>query len=146
MTSTAPSPADAPTKRRVLLVEDEPTIAITLGDALDDCGYDVTLLADGGDALPCIDHDRFDAVISDLRLPGATGLEVLHRARLRSPATRLLLITAYAPEQQHAALRALHAGLLAKPFANEDVIAWLGRDNTEEPRRGKAAGEDVSKP
>lgn len=118
-------PAPRPTSLRVLLVEDEATIAVTLGDDLVDRGHRVTLLADGVAALRRLDAARFDAVISDLRLPGADGITVLERARRHNPAARLLLVTAFAEERHAAAMRRAGATLLQKPFANDTVLAWL---------------------
>lgn len=110
---------------RVLLVEDEATIAVTLGDDLVDRGHRVTLLADGGQALQRLAAAPFDAVISDLRLPGADGITVLERARRHNPAARLLLVTAFAEERHAAAVRRAGATRLQKPFANDTVLAWL---------------------
>lgn len=113
------------TPPRILLVEDEVTIAVTLGDDLRDDGCEVTLVGNGEDALQRLSREPFDAIISDLRLPGVDGLEVLRAARRRQPGARLLLVTAYADERHERALRATDACLLQKPFANESVLAWL---------------------
>lgn len=108
-----------PMSKRVLLVEDEPTIAVTLGDDLVDGGYAVTRVDDGRRAVELLGSQTFGAVITDLRLPGAGGLEVARAAR-RACVGRILLISVFVlPEA--AAVDAV----LAKPFANERVLEWL---------------------
>jgi CheY-like chemotaxis protein len=109
----------------VLLVEDELTIAVTLRDDLCESGYDVTLVGNGNDAIARLEASHFDAVISDLHLPGANGLAVLECASLRHPDARLLLVTAYAADEHTDALRAVRGSMLPKPFENDAVIAWL---------------------
>ncbi|MCA8965203.1 MAG: response regulator [Planctomycetes bacterium] len=108
---------------RVLLVEDEPTIAITLGDELEENGYRVTCVADGREAIGLLDDQAFDAVITDLRLPGASGLDVLRAARSGRPQAKVLVITAFAPPELEALRRA--GAVLAKPFPNRSVLDWL---------------------
>lgn len=120
---SSPSLSPAP----ILLVEDEPTIAVTLHDDLVDDGYEVTCLDDGAQALRLVSARPlgFVAVIADLRLPGADGLRVLAEARRRWPSSRLLLITAHAGPSQRELLAAYGGSLLEKPFANGEVLRWL---------------------
>ena len=59
---------------KILLVEDEKTIAITLGDDLRGEGHEVRHTADGGEALRILAEESFDCVITDVRLPGVDGL------------------------------------------------------------------------
>lgn len=106
----------------VLLVEDEPTIAITLSDDLRDAGYDVTHVADGAQALALLQEHAFAAVVTDLRLPGADGLQIAAAALARMPHAAVLVVTAWAAVVQAAAP---HVPVLAKPFANGTVLAWL---------------------
>ncbi|MCA8949996.1 MAG: response regulator [Planctomycetes bacterium] len=106
----------------VLLVEDEPLIAVTLTDDLAAAGYGVRHTADGTEALRLLAQDRFDAVVTDLRLPGASGVEVA-RAASRSR-TSVLVITAHAAGRGDD-LHQLGAAVLQKPFANRVVLDWL---------------------
>ena len=109
--------------RRVLLVEDEPTIAVTLSDDLAEQGYEVVCVGDGKAAVELLRREPFAAVITDLRLPGASGVEVAAAARQASAAARVLLITAFvAPGVASAA-----DAVLKKPFANASVLAWLAQ-------------------
>lgn len=109
--------------RRVLLVEDEPTIAVTLRDELSEQGYEVVCVGDGRVAVELLREQAFATVITDLRLPGASGVEVAAAARQASAAARVLLITAFvAPGVVSAA-----DAVLKKPFANASVLAWLAQ-------------------
>ncbi|MFN3240709.1 MAG: response regulator transcription factor [Planctomycetota bacterium] len=119
--------SDGASPLRVLLVEDEPSIAITLRDDLAEHGYQVTLERDGHAARERLCEQRFDAAISDWRLPGASGLDVLHDARRHAPDMPLLLMTAHTTRRCGDQLHALGAALLVKPFANGAVVAWLRR-------------------
>lgn len=111
----------------VLLVEDEPTIAITLRDDLVDHGYQVTSTGDGAEALQLLSRQRFHAVVTDLRLPGADGVEIVCAARRSSPGTRILVVSAFAAARAEALHAAGARELLHKPFANQDVLTWLAR-------------------
>ena len=66
---------------KILLVEDEEIIAVTLGDDLREAGHDVIHTADGKEALAILRDQVFDCVITDVRLPGADGIEVLQAAK-----------------------------------------------------------------
>ena len=117
----------APNPRlRILLVEDEPTIAITLGDELESAGNEVLTCGDGLRAIEELSRSAFDLVITDLRLPGAGGASVL--AAARRDGALVIVISAHVTEQQVAELR--HAGAAAvfqKPFENEDLVSFLSR-------------------
>lgn len=66
---------------RILIADDEPGIAEVLASALDDEGYDVTLVADGTDALAVIERDHPDLLITDHMMPGMTGAVLITRLR-----------------------------------------------------------------
>lgn len=78
---------------RILLIDDEPTIRLTVGDALCDAGHDVVAASDGGEALSILARRPFDVVISDIRLPTADGMTVFRQVREESPGTEVMLIT-----------------------------------------------------
>lgn len=110
--------------RRILLVEDEPTIAVTLGDDLEHAGFLVTCCRDGAEALRLLLVYEFDAVVTDLGLPGADGRTVLRAAKGRQPLAPVLVISSDIAAET--AVRAQGAdGFVAKPFANATVLGWL---------------------
>ncbi|MCA8950553.1 MAG: sigma-54-dependent Fis family transcriptional regulator [Planctomycetes bacterium] len=113
---------------RILLVEDEQTIAITLKDDLEARGYEVEHAADGKVAIGLLGKQSFDVVITDVRLPGAGGMEVLAAAKQARPDTEVLVMTAYATVQH--AVEAMQAGAddyIQKPFLNDQVVERLER-------------------
>ena len=110
---------------RVLLVEDEPTIAVTLGDELEEHGYRVTAVAHGDAALGVVRSSAFDAVVTDLRLPGATGIDIVRAVKQQCPRSRVLVVSAYFGGQEAVVVGAGADGVLRKPFVNRDVVAWL---------------------
>jgi DNA-binding NtrC family response regulator len=113
---------------KILLVEDEKTIAITLTDDLVQAGHEVEHTADGAEAIKILGERLFDCVITDVRLPGANGLEVLAAAKRARPDTEVLVMTGYATVEQ--AVDAMREGAfdyIQKPFLNETVIERLQR-------------------
>lgn len=109
----------------ILLIEDEPNIAEAVRFVLTRAGWRVSLHGRGDDALAQIVALRPDAIILDMMLPGASGLEVL--ARLRGQGGDLaglpvLMLTARGqPRDREAAGQAGASAFLAKPFANDDL-------------------------
>ena len=111
---------------KILLADDERTIAVTLGDALRGAGHTVTVVPDGDQAISSLKTDSFDCVITDIRLPKADGLKVLRAAKEAQPGSRVILITAYASvEDAVAAIKDGAEDYIQKPFYNDDVIARL---------------------
>ncbi|MGH7149993.1 MAG: sigma-54-dependent transcriptional regulator [Planctomycetota bacterium] len=112
----------------VLLVEDERSIAVTLGDSLAGAGHKVKTVADGAEALTLLEKESFDCVVTDVRLPGAGGMEVLRKARALADPPEVVVMTAYATiEHAVEAMRAGASDYLQKPFVNEAVVEKLAR-------------------
>jgi len=125
-----PTPAVAPAANgiEVLLVDDEETIRVTLHDDLVAAGHRVTAVANGSDALHLIESRVFDAVVSDIRMPGVEGTELLARVMQLRPATAVILMTGYGTIES--AVEALRAGAyhyVVKPFLNDDIVAHVKR-------------------
>ncbi|MBI5853396.1 MAG: sigma-54-dependent Fis family transcriptional regulator [Planctomycetes bacterium] len=113
---------------KILLVEDEATIAVTLTDDLQAAGHEVVHLPDGARAISRLAEEVFDCVITDVRLPGADGLDVLKAAKRARPETEVLVMTAYATvEHVVTAMRAGADDYIQKPFLNEQVLDRLAR-------------------
>lgn len=111
---------------RVLIVEDEPTIATQLGEALGAAGYAVDRAANGIDAHFLGRSEPFDAVILDLGLPQMDGLTVLKKWRAAGRTMPVLILTAR--DNWHEKVAGIDAGAddyLAKPFHMEELLARL---------------------
>ena len=111
---------------RVLIVDDEPAVRAALDRALRLDGYDVTLAADGREALDRLADTRQDAVILDVAMPGMDGLEVCRRLRDAGDRTPVLMLTARdAIDDRVAGLDAGADDYLVKPFALKELKARL---------------------
>jgi len=86
------SPAASP--RRVLLVEDEPGLVLTLTDRLKSEGYDVQAASDGPSGLDRATRERWDVILLDVMLPGASGFDVCRDLRQRGVTTPVIMLTA----------------------------------------------------
>ncbi len=125
MTQTA---AERARGLRILLVEDERTLAIPLVELLEAAGHALTHLPDGAAALAWLQEKRADLVITDVRLPGADGLQVLRRARSQDPPCEVLVMTGFATIAQAVeAMRGGAAGYLQKPFPAEALLQQVAR-------------------
>lgn len=111
---------------RVLIVEDEPTIASQLAAALGSAGYAVDRAENGIDALALGSNEPVDAVILDLGLPQMDGLTVLKKWRSAGRTMPVLILTAR--DNWHEKVAGIDAGAddyLAKPFHMEELLARL---------------------
>jgi len=125
----------------VLLVEDERSIRVTLRDDLNRQGHTVTALGDGGLAIERLKQERFDCLITDVRLPVADGMEVLKAAKAMDPGIEVILITGYGTiEQTVEAMRAGAFDYIQKPFPNEIVAERL-----ERLQQVKGMNEEISR-
>jgi two-component system response regulator HydG len=113
---------------KILLVDDETGILDTLQILFRGEGYDVAVANSGQAALEALEAGKPDIVLSDIRMPGAGGLEVLAKAREVDPMLPVILMTAQASLQS--AVRAVNEGAyyyLQKPFANNELLAICRR-------------------
>jgi two-component system alkaline phosphatase synthesis response regulator PhoP len=85
--------SEAP-KRRILLVEDEPGLVITLTDRLKSEGYDVGIASDGPSGFRLATTDRWDLILLDVMLPGANGFDVVRDVRQKGVTTPVIMLTA----------------------------------------------------
>jgi CheY-like chemotaxis protein len=119
---------------RILLAEDDGEMREMLSFVLWREGYAVESITDGASLLQRLDEaDSSDAidwdlVISDIRMPGITGMEVLEYLKARGNLPPLMLITAFGDEQTHELARRLGAvALLDKPFDLQDLMCRVRR-------------------
>ncbi len=111
---------------RILIVDDEVNLLESLGDLLSRKGYDVSTAPDGHQALAKLDHERFQIMIVDLRMPGMSGLELLEKVRVGFPETSVLILTAYGTIKS--AVTAVKMGAydyICKPFMPEEILAAI---------------------
>ncbi len=112
----------------VLVIDDESGILDTLRILLKKEGYEVITAQGGKAGLEAIRSATPDIVLTDVRMPQVTGLDILQAVKESDPMTPVLLMTAQASLQS--AIQALNAGAfyyLQKPFANDELLAILRR-------------------
>ena len=108
---------------RILLVEDEPSLARGLLFNLEAEGYAVTHADSGEKALDAFDRESFSLLVLDLSLPGIDGLEVCRQIREKSPRLPILILTARSQERDR--VKGLAAGAddyLTKPFSLDEFL------------------------
>jgi len=111
---------------RVLLADDEVTIAVTLSDALREAGFEVLTVADTDAALQALEREEIDIVLTDIRMPGAGGMAVLERSAELEPERPVIIMTGFAAMED--AARALSLGAkfyVQKPFRNDSMVALV---------------------
>ena len=112
----------------ILIVEDDPDVRAMLTRTLGCSGYAVDSAVDGPEALDKFRDNRFNLVITDVRLPQMNGLQVLGEIKQAEPQVPVIVITGYGSVQN--AVEAMQGGAsdyLLKPFSNETLQAAIGR-------------------
>jgi DNA-binding NtrC family response regulator len=138
----SPHHPDAEGPAAVLLVEDEPTLSRVLARILEEEGYDVTVCADGLDALHRVARGgiRVDVVVSDVGLPGVRGDKLAVELKRVRPSLPVVLMTGFSAVVTPGSAEALGlAAVLEKPVSIEDLLAAvrnaLEQGGTRLPRR-----------
>ncbi len=80
---------------RVMIIEDDEEMRSLLKDLFEEEGFETDSVSNGVNALEKLSEDHFDLVITDIRMPGLTGLEILPTIRKLNPETPIIVMTAY---------------------------------------------------
>jgi two-component system, OmpR family, alkaline phosphatase synthesis response regulator PhoP len=111
---------------RILLVEDEPGLVLTLTDLLGEEGYEVESAMDGLTGLARASNEQFDLLILDLMLPGKNGLEVCRELRQRGKDIAILMLTAKGQlTDRVVGLKIGADDYLTKPFEPPELLARI---------------------
>ncbi len=124
---------------RVLVVDDRLDMAETLAEGLDERGYDATACGSGPEAAQRLEADLFDALVTDLRMPGVDGMGLLALSRKGAPERPVIVMTGYGAIET--AVHAIREGAyhyLTKPFALDELALFLGRALDHARVRGEA--------
>ena len=109
--------------KRVLVVDDEPMIVSLLSTVLREKGWDVTEAWSGTDGIDQLDRARFDVILTDLVMPGDSGIDLLRAAKEIHPDVEVILMTGYATADT--AIEAMRNGAyhyIMKPLKTEEVV------------------------
>jgi len=126
----------------ILVIDDEQGILETLRILLKNEGFDVTTAQGGKAGLEQLKNSAPDIVLTDLKMPGVTGIEILSAVRGQDPETPVILMTAQASLQT--AIQAVNEGAfyyIQKPFSNDDMVAICRR--AAEHRRLRAENKQL---
>ncbi len=129
---------------KILVVDDEMGIVEALQILFRGAGYRVVTAIGGVEGIETMERERPDIVVSDIRMPGASGLDLLARARELDPEMAVILMTAQASLQS--AMRAVNDGAfyyIQKPFSNEELLAICTR--AAESRQLKVENRELKK-
>jgi two-component system, NtrC family, response regulator HydG len=123
-----PAPPPAASGPRILVVDDSPDTLELIQRNLASQGHVVHTAASAADALALLDAMAVDLVVTDVRMPGLSGIDLVREVRTRHPGIELIVITGYATIE--GAVEALQLGAwdyLAKPFTDEELFQAVRR-------------------
>ncbi|HTY24405.1 MAG TPA: sigma-54 dependent transcriptional regulator [Desulfomonilaceae bacterium] len=112
----------------ILVVDDEKNYLVVLEELLQDEGYEVVTAASGAEAMEIIEKTPVDTVLTDIKMPGMSGMDLLEKLTAMDSDLPVILMTAYAEVDQ--AVSAMKKGALdhiQKPFDNKDVKRAVAR-------------------
>jgi len=122
-------------KGSILVVDDEPAMRLLLSSVLKEEGHDVTAAASGEEALQLIAKRHYHLVLTDLKMPGISGLDLLEQVKREDPGTAVIILTAFGTVE--GAVEAMRRGAvhyLLKPLANPEELRLSVRRVFDEQR------------
>ena len=113
---------------RILLAEDDTSMREYLQRALQRVGYEVDSVGCGTEAMPLLETDRYDLLLTDIVRPEMDGIELAQKASALDPDIRVMFITGFAAVALHPASDApKQAKVLSKPFHLREIVAEVDR-------------------
>lgn len=121
---------------KIMVLDDEPIVCKRLKPALEKQGYEVDTFTQSSEAMEQIKQVEYDIIITDLKMKGIDGMQLLGEAKRRSPKTEVIVITGFATMET--AKESFHKGVfdfIAKPFKLSEIQEVVSR--AEEKIRGR---------
>ena len=112
---------------RILLADDDQVMREYLTRALERAGYAVTPVDRGTAAVPLLESERFDLLLTDIVMPEMDGIELAQKCAEIAPDTRVMFITGFAAVTLKAARAMPQARVLSKPFHLRDLVIEVDR-------------------
>lgn len=122
---------------KILLAEDDRSMREYLARALERVGYAVTAVGCGTEAMPLLEADSFDLLLTDIVMPEMDGIELAQKASVLDPAIRVMFITGFAAVALQGGRTAPEAKMLSKPFHLKDLVAEVDRMFQTEDQHGR---------
>jgi DNA-binding NtrC family response regulator len=127
----------------ILIVDDDLNVLEVLEARLQSAGFETFKAENGREALRLLKDNKIDLLISDMKMPGMSGMEVLSKARALQPGLPIIFLTAYGTIPD--AVKAVKAGAvdyLAKPFDGRELVFKLRKVLEDSPQPGDADADD----
>ena len=122
---------------RILLAEDDDSMRVYLARALERTGYHVVAVDNGRAALPLLESEPFDLLLTDIVMPEMDGIELAQKAAEIAPDIRVMFITGFAAVALKAGRKTPDAKVLSKPFHLRDLVAEVERMFLSEDQHGR---------
>ncbi len=122
---------------KILLAEDDESMRLYLARALEKVGYAVKSVDRGTAALPLLESESFDLLLTDIVMPEMDGIELAQKAAVIAPEMRVMFITGFAAVALKAGKAAPEAKVLSKPFHLRDLVAEVDRLFQTEDQHGR---------
>ena len=107
---------------KILIVDDNPNMSSLLSEMLEVFDYESTIASDGIQALEKLEADKFAMVITDMRMPRMSGLELLQKVKETHPKIKVVLISGYSSGEVESQAQDLKAdGFIGKPLMVADI-------------------------
>jgi DNA-binding NtrC family response regulator len=118
--------AAKPLKNRILIVDDDEGMRENLSELFDSLGYDVQTAANAPMALGILEASEVDLLLTDYKMPGPTGVELIDAARKIQPGLRVVLMTAFGDSLTEVeSVRRGAVGFVNKPFEADEIVAFV---------------------
>jgi len=126
------------TKAEVLIVDDEPIVGERLKDFFEKKGMSVETFTESREAIKRLKEKTFDVIVTDIKMEGPTGIDVLLEVKKEAPASEVILITGYGSFETLRAAEAVGAfDYICKPFKVEDVYKKAAKAAAKAKRHAK---------
>ena len=112
---------------RILLAEDDTSMREYLQRALQRVGYEVEAVGCGTEAMPLLERERFDLLLTDIVMPEMDGIELAQVCASVSPRTKVMFITGFAAVSLRSSREAPQSKVLSKPFHLKELVAEVER-------------------
>ncbi|UCE78911.1 MAG: sigma-54-dependent Fis family transcriptional regulator [Nitrospiraceae bacterium] len=113
---------------KILVIDDEDIVRRSCSRTLSPLGYEVRLTQSSLDGLRMIDEEKFDLVLTDIKMPDMDGIEVLKQVRDKFPETKVIIMTGYQSVEN--ALKSVQLGAfdyIEKPFSPDALISSVSK-------------------
>jgi two-component system cell cycle response regulator CpdR len=122
---------------KILLAEDDSSMREYLARALERVGYAVKAVGCGTEAMPLLQAESFDLLLTDIVMPEMDGIELAQKASVIDPSIRVMFITGFAAVALQSGRTAPEAKMLSKPFHLKDLVAEVDRMFQTEDQHGR---------